>query len=66
MLIFYCILLVLTFLFILMEIFARPEINILGTQIDTERHKYHLIVYTIIFLSLCFLIFVERYANILR
>lgn len=61
MLIFYSILLSFTFFFIIVEVFARPETNVFGSQTDTERHKYHLIVWTIIFLVLCFLIFMERY-----
>ena len=46
-----------------MEIFSKPEINLLGNQIDTERHKYHLYVYTIMFLVIASLLAAERYMS---
>ena len=61
MLIFYCILLVLTIFFIVMEIVAKPEGNLLFTEIDQERHKYHLYVYVIMFLVIASLLAAERY-----
>ena len=61
MLIFYCILLVLTIFFIVMEIVSRPEGNLLFTEIDQERHKYHLCVYTVIFVLIALLLAAERY-----
>ena len=44
-----------------MEIFSKPEINLLGNKIDAERHKYHLYVYTIMFLVIACLLAAERY-----
>ena len=61
MLIFYCILLVLTIFFIVMEIVAKPEGNLLFTEIDQERHKYQLYVYVIMFLVIASLLAAERY-----
>ena len=59
--IFYCVLLVFIIFFSIMEIFSKPEINALGNQIDTERHKYHLYVYIIMFLVIAGLLAAERY-----
>lgn len=59
--IFYCILLMFIIFFSTMEIFSKPEINLLGNQIDTKRHKYHLYVYTIMFLVIAGLLAAERY-----
>ena len=44
-----------------MEICSKPEVNLLGNQVDAERHKYHLYVYTIMFLVIAGLLAAERY-----
>ena len=44
-----------------MEICSKPEVNLLGNQTDAERHKYHLYVYTIMFLVIASLLAAERY-----
>ena len=44
-----------------MEICSKPEVNLLGNQVDVERHKYHLYVYTIMFLVIASLLAAERY-----
>ena len=44
-----------------MEIFSKPEINLLGNQADAERHKYHLDVLIIMFLVIASLLAAERY-----
>ena len=59
--IFYCVLLVFIIFFIVMEICSKPEVNLLGNQVDAERHKYHLYVYTIMFLVIASLLVAERY-----
>lgn len=59
--IFYCVLLMFIIFFSTMEIFSKPEINLLGNQVDVERHKYHLYVYTIMFLVIASLLAAERY-----
>ena len=41
-----------------MEIFSKPESNLLG---DTKRHKYHLDVLVIMFLVIACLLAAERY-----
>ena len=56
--IFYCVLLVFIIFFSTMEIFSKPEINVLG---NIKRHKYHLYVYTIMFLVIACLLAAERY-----
>ena len=56
--IFYCVLLVFIIFFSIMEIFSKPEINLLG---DTKRHKYHLDVLVIMFLVIACLLAAERY-----
>ena len=59
--IFYCVLLVFIIFFSTMEIFSKPEINLLGNQIDAERHRQHLYVYIIMFLVIACLLAAERY-----
>ena len=59
--IFYCVLLVFIIFFSVMEICSKPEVNLLGNQTDAERHKYHLYVYTIMFLVIASLLAAERY-----
>lgn len=56
--IFYCVLLVFIIFFSIMEIFSKPESNLLG---DTKRHKYHLDVLVIMFLVIACLLAAERY-----
>ena len=46
--IFYCVLLVYIIFFSIIEIYSKPEVNLLGNQVDAERHKYHM------FILLCF------------
>ena len=56
--IFYCILLVMTIFFIIMEIIASEDVDAL---VHTDNHKYHLCVYVIIFLVIASLLAAERY-----
>ena len=56
--IFYCILLVMTIFFIIMEIIASEDAD---TLVHTNNHKYHLWAYVIIFLVIVSLLVVERY-----
>ena len=56
--IFYCILLVMTIFFIIMEIIASEDVDAL---VHTNSHKYHLWAYIIIFLAIVSLLVAERY-----
>ena len=56
--IFYCILLVMTIFFIIMEIIASEDVDAL---VHTDNHKYHLCVYVIIFLVIASLLIAEIY-----
>ena len=56
--IFYCILLVIVIFFIVMEIVADRDTNVL---VHTDDHKYHLYAYVIIFLVIASLLAAERY-----
>lgn len=56
--IFYCILLVIVIFFIMMEIVAGRDTNIL---VHADDHKYHLYAYVIIFLVIASLLAAERY-----
>lgn len=56
--IFYCILLVIVIFFIMMEIVAGRDTNVL---VHTDDHKYHLYAYVIIFLVIASLLAAERY-----
>ena len=56
--IFYCILLVIVIFFIMMEIVAGKDTNVL---VHADDHKYHLYVYTIMFLVIAGLLAAERY-----
>lgn len=60
MVIFYCVLIVLLFFMIIIEINAQSHINILGAT-DTPRHQAHLLVYTIMFICICFLLYCHLY-----
>lgn len=54
----YCILLVIVIFFIIMEIVAGRDTNVL---VHTDDHKYHLYAYVIIFLVIASLLAAERY-----
>lgn len=56
--IFYCILLVMTIFFIIMEIIASEDVDAL---VHPNSHKYHLWAYIIIFLVIVSLLVAERY-----
>lgn len=60
MVVFYCILLVLLLFMILIEINAQPHVNILGAT-DNPRHSAHLLVYTVLFICICFLLYNHLY-----